>query len=85
MASTIPRTGLKRMGLTILLIIIYIFVGLKIIVAYSADISKQATKTVSKEMLQTHVDISHSKNMAPTSAGRSYRRHTFIHYPTEME
>ena len=33
MASTVPRTGLKRMGLTLLLITIYIFVGLKIIVA----------------------------------------------------
>ena len=33
MASTIPRIGLKRMGLTLLLVIIYIFVGIKIIVA----------------------------------------------------
>ena len=35
MASTIPTTGLKGMGLTLVLIIICIFVGIKIIVAYS--------------------------------------------------
>ena len=65
MASTIPRTGLKRMGLTLLLIIIYILVGIKIIVACSARICKQATKTVNKEMLQTHVYFFHSKNTKP--------------------
>ena len=53
------------MGLTLLLIIIYIFVGIKIIVAYSDCICKQATKTVSKEILQTHVDILHSKTLTP--------------------
>ena len=74
MASTIPRTGLKTMGLTLLLIIIYIFVGIKIIVACSARICKQTTKIVSKEMLQTHVDIFHSENTVPkcmdTKGGR---------------
>ena len=65
MASTVPSTGLKRMGLTLLLIIIYIFGGIKIIVACSACICKQATKMVSKEMLQTHVNIFHSKNTTP--------------------
>ena len=52
------------MGVTLLLKIIYIFVDIKIIVACSAHICKQATITVSKEMLQTPVDIFHSKNMA---------------------
>ena len=52
----------ERMGLTLLLIIIYIFVGIRIIVAWSAHICKQATKIVSKEMLQTHVEIFHSEN-----------------------
>ena len=63
MASTIPRTGPMKMGLTLLLIIIYIFVGIKIIAACSAHICKQATKIVSKEMLQIQVDIFHSENM----------------------
>ena len=39
------------MGLTLLLIIISIFVGIKISVAYSAHINKWAIKIVSKEML----------------------------------
>ena len=50
------------MGLTLLLIIIYISVGIKVIVACSAHICKRATKIVSKGMLQTHVNIFHSKN-----------------------
>ena len=53
------------MGLTLLLIIIYIFVGIKIMVACSARICKWAAKTVSKEMLQTHVDTFHSKTSMP--------------------
>ena len=53
------------MGLTLLFIIIYIFVGIKIIAACSAHICKQANKTGSKEMLQTHVDIFPSENTAP--------------------
>ena len=53
------------MGLTLLLIVIYIFLGIKIIVACSACICKQATKIVSKEMLQTHVDIFSPENMEP--------------------
>jgi hypothetical protein len=51
MVSTVPRTGLKRKGLTLLLIVICIFVGIKIVAVGSAHICKQATKTVSKEML----------------------------------
>ena len=59
MGSVILRTGLKRMGLTLLLIIICISVGIKMIVACSACICKQATKIVTKKMPQTHVDIFH--------------------------
>ena len=73
------------MGLTLLLIIIYIFVDIKIIVACSAHICKQATKIVSKEMLQTHVDIFQSENTSPMSAWKSYRRQTFTPNPKEME
>ena len=39
--------------------------GIKIIAACSARLCKQATKIVSKEMLQTHVDIFHSENTEP--------------------
>ena len=63
MGSIIPRTGLKRMGLTLILIIICISVSIKIIVAISACICKQATKIVTKEMPQTQVNIFHSENM----------------------
>ena len=63
MASTIPRTGLKRMGLTLLLIIIYVFWGIKIIIACSAHTCKRATTIVSKKMLQTHIDIFHSEKV----------------------
>ena len=40
MASTVPRTGLERMELTLLLIIICVFVGIKITVACPACICK---------------------------------------------
>ena len=63
MGSVIPRTGLKRMGLTLLLIIICISVGIKVIVACSACICKQATKIVIKKMPQNHVNIFHSENV----------------------
>lgn len=39
--------------------------GVKIIVACSAHIRKQATKTVSKDMLQRHVNIYYSENTVP--------------------
>ena len=45
------------MGLTLLLIIICIFAGIRITVACSVHICKQATKIVSKELLQTHINI----------------------------
>ena len=82
MGSVIPRTGLKRMGLTLLLIIICISVGIKMIVACSACICKRVTNTVSKEMLQTHVDIFHSEYY---TLYLSYRRCTFIPKLIEME
>lgn len=63
-ASTIPKTGLRRL-LIQLLIIISIFVGITVIIAYSTHLCKEATKITSKETLQTHVDIFHSKNMLP--------------------
>lgn len=63
-ASTIPKTGLRRL-LIQLLIIIYVFVGIAVIIAYSTHICKQATKITSKETLQTHADIFYSKNMLP--------------------
>ena len=53
------------MGLTLLLVIIYIFVGIKVIVACSAHNHKQATKIVSKEMPQTRVKIFHYKTPRP--------------------
>lgn len=63
MAGTILRTGLKRAGLTLLLIITSIFLG-KIVVACSVYV-KWATKIVSPEMLQLHVDIFYSENTVP--------------------
>ena len=84
-ARTIPRTGLKRMRRTLLLII-WIFKRIKIIVgACSACIHKWATKTVRREMLQTHVDIFQLRPWPPISAWHSYRRQTFIHNPLEMK
>ena len=59
MASTIPGTSLKRMMLSLLLITIYTFVGIKIAVACSAPVCNWAIKNVSKEMIQTHVGILH--------------------------
>ena len=85
MASTIPRTGLKRTGLTLLLIIIYIFVGIKIIVACSAHICKWATKIVSKEIYRPMLTSSTLRIQCSMSAWRSCRRWTFAPNPTEME
>jgi len=54
------------MGLTLLFIIIYTyFSSIKIIEDCSAHIHEQASTTVNKELLQTHVKIFHSKNMTP--------------------
>ena len=57
------------MGLTLLLIIIYIFVGIRITVACPAHIGKPATKMVSKEMPQIHVDTFHSKTDTLSQSG----------------
>ena len=73
------------MGLTLLLIIIYIFVGIKIIVACSAHICKQATKTVSKEMLQTHADIFHSENTASYVSTKKLQKMDLHPNPIKME
>ena len=53
MASKTPRTGLKRMRITLFLVIICIFVASKVTVTCYAHICKWATYVVSKEMLQT--------------------------------
>ena len=76
MARAISRTGLKRMGLTLLLIIIYNFVSIWIIVACSDHICKQAVKIVSKEMVQIHVNIFTLRIQCPMSAWRIYRSQT---------
>ena len=76
MASTLPATSLKIMMLSLLLITIYIFVGIKISVAYSAHINKWAIKIFSKEMLQTHADNSQSKISMPFLSMKQ-RRGTF--------
>lgn len=57
------------------------------IVACSARIYKQATKTVCKERLQTHADTHGTIQRAwhSTSAGRSYRRQTFTPDLVEVE
>ena len=77
MANTILRTGLKRKGLTLLLIIYNIFVDIKIIAAYSARICKQTTITVNKEILQTHVDNFHLKNIVPYVSKKKLQKMNF--------
>ena len=61
---------------------ICIFWGIKIIVTCSACICKRVTKIVSKEKLQTHIDILHSEYY---TLYVSYRRCTFIPKLIEME
>ena len=53
------------MGLTLLLLIIYIPVGINVIAACSVDICKQETKTISKESPQIRVSIFYFKNTVP--------------------
>ena len=55
---------MPSLGLTLLFIITYVSVGIKITVACSTCICKQA-KTVSKKMLQTHACILHPRNTVP--------------------
>ena len=68
MPRAVSRTGLRRTGLTVLLIVIYISGGIRITVACSARICKQAAKTVSNVMLQTHVHIFHPENTVPRAS-----------------
>ena len=64
MASTVLRTGLQRMGLTLLSIIICIFVGIENNCNLFCLNGKCVGTTVSREVLKTHVNIFHSKNIA---------------------
>ena len=57
MPRVVPRTGLKRSGLTLLFIIICIFGGSKIIVACSACAHKEACTPGGKEMLHNSRDM----------------------------
>ena len=61
------------------------FVDIKITVACSAHICKQATKIVSKEMQQTHVDTFHSKNMASYVSMKKLQRWNITLSPIEIE
>ena len=84
MTSTLTRPGLKERRINTINCM-HIFVGIKVIVAYSAHIHSQAMETINKETLQT-VSIFHVKNTAPcVSAWRSYRKRIFVHNPIEME
>lgn len=78
MASIIPRTGLKRIELTLLFIIFYIFVGIKRIISCFSHICKQATKIVIKVMLQTQVDVFHSKNTVPYVSMKKFQKNRLL-------
>ena len=70
---TIPRTGLKKMRLTLLLAIIYIFVGINITAAFSTHICKWATKIVSKRCYRPMLTSSMLRIWLHMSVWRSYR------------
>ena len=53
------------MGLTVFLTIIYIFMGIKMIVACSIHTRKWAIKTISKEILQIQVNVFFPKTSIP--------------------
>ena len=85
-ARTVPGTGFYRMRLTLLPIIISVFVEHQIILSCSACVCEQATKTASKEMLQTHITASSTlRAWHHTSAWRNYGRWIFVHSPVVME
>ena len=71
------------MRLTVLHIIIYIFVGIR--TACSDHICKQETKIVSKEMLETHVDIFHSENTVPYVSTKKLQKMDLAPNPIKME
>ena len=79
MASTIPRTSLKRIELTLLLIITYIFVGIKKIVACSACICKQAKKLSAKRCSNPCWHFSFGEYI--TLCQRNYNSWTFTPIP----
>ena len=65
-AGTVPRTDLKRGGSTLLLITYLCVHQNNCSSLYS--MCKQATKIVSNEMLQTHVNILHPENTVPRAS-----------------
>lgn len=67
------------MGVTLSLTTICVSVGIGIVC--SAHMCKEATKTVSKEMLQAYRDSVPSESMVPVSAGGSYRKQTISPTP----
>ena len=83
--KTIRRTGLKRMRLTLLLTIIYIFVGIKIIAAFSTLICKWATKIVSKRCYRPMLISSMLRIQLHMSVWRSYRWWILTLNHVEME
>lgn len=72
--STTSRTGLKRIRGTQLLMIICIFAGIKIILACSTMYLSKQLITVSREMLQTHVDTFHFANTAPYVSMKKFHK-----------
>ena len=85
MASKIPRTGLKRTGLTLLFIIICTFVSIKIIIACSVHIYKWQLELSAKRCYRPMSTSSTLRIWCPMSAWRNYRRGTFAPEPIQME
>ena len=85
-ASTIPRTGLKRMELTLFLTLLFIiictFVSIKMIIACSVHIYKWQRELLTKRCYRP---MSTSSTLRIESAWRNYRRGTFAHEPIQME
>lgn len=74
--------GLERMGFTPLLPTACVSLGIGIVC--SARMCKEATETVSKEMLQAYTDLVPSESMAPVSAGRLQKTDLQLN-PSEMQ
>ena len=82
MASTIPRTWLKRLGLILLFIIICTFVSIKMLIACSVHIYKWRWELLAKRCYRP---MSTSSTLRIESAWRNYRRGTFAYEPIQME